>query len=133
MRLAWQVSGKPCRHALAIIAKLSREVHMDDYVHEYAVDRFKKAYPSMFNPMTSKQFWPRVELGYKIKKLILRRKPGRPRKYRIKASDEPNSTKKRRCPEYYELGHAAKKCQGGLTARQKRSRLSNDSALEGSK
>lgn len=30
---AWQVSGKPCRHALAFVAKLSREVDMDDYVH----------------------------------------------------------------------------------------------------
>ena len=128
---AWQVSGKPCRHALAFIAKLSREVHMDDYVHEYfSVAKFKKAYSGVFNPMTSKQFWPRVDPGYKIKKPILRRKPGRPRKSRIKASDESGSTKQKRCPECHELGHTAKKCQGGLTARQKRSRLSSDNALE---
>ncbi|RLM61250.1 hypothetical protein C2845_PM14G10930 [Panicum miliaceum] len=78
------------------------------------------------------QSWNRLlnRMGYKIKKPILRRKPGRPRKCKIKASDEP-STKKRRCPGCYELGHTTKKCQGGLTARQKRSHLSNDSALEG--
>ena len=128
---AWQVSGKPCRHALAFIAKLSREVHMDDYVHEYfSVAKFKKTSSGVFNPMTSKQFWPRVDPGYKIKKPILRRKPGRPRKSRIKASDEPGSTKQKRCPECHELGHTAKKCQGGLTAGQKRSRLSSDNALE---
>jgi len=80
--------------------------------------------------MTSKQFWPRVDPGYKIKKPILRRKLGRPRKSRIKASDESGSTKQQRCPECHELGHTAKKCQGGLTARQKRSRLSSDNALE---
>jgi hypothetical protein len=125
------VSGKSCRHALAFHAKLSREVHMDDYVHGYfSIDRFKKAYSSVFNPITSKQFWPHVKLGCKIKKPILRRKPGRPRKCKIKASDEP-STKKRRCPKCHELGHTTKKCQGGLTARQKRSHLCNYSALEG--
>jgi hypothetical protein len=128
---AWQVSGKPCRHALAFIARLSREVHMEDYVHEYfSIDKFKKAYSGVFNPMTSKQFWPRVDLGYKIKKPILRRKPGRPRKSRIKAADEPGSTKQRRCHECHELGHTAKKCQGGLTAKQKRSHLSSDNASE---
>src|SRR5438132_13331110 len=28
----WQVTGKPCSHALAFIAKLSREVCMDNFV-----------------------------------------------------------------------------------------------------
>ncbi|CAN6301543.1 unnamed protein product [Urochloa humidicola] len=117
---AWQVCGKPCRHALSFIAKISREVHMEDYVHEYfSVDKFKKAYAGVFNPMTSKQFWPHVDLGYKIKKPILRRKPGRSRKSRFKAADEPGSSKQKRCSEYHELGHTNKKCQGGLTAKQK--------------
>jgi hypothetical protein len=31
----WQVTGKPCNHALAVIAKLDRDVSMDDFVHEY--------------------------------------------------------------------------------------------------
>lgn len=80
----------------------------------------------VFNPMTSKHFWPRVNLGYKIKKPKLRRKPGRPRKSRIKASDEPGANNRRRCPECHELGHTAKKCQGGLTAREKKRLLSTD-------
>jgi hypothetical protein len=82
----WQVSGKPCKHALAFIAKLSREVQMDDFVHDYfSIEKLRKAYTGVFNPMTSKHFWPRVDLGYKINKAKLRRKPGRPRKTRIKA------------------------------------------------
>jgi len=32
---AWQVTGKPCTHALAVIAKQSSVVQMEDYVHEY--------------------------------------------------------------------------------------------------
>ncbi|WVZ83390.1 hypothetical protein U9M48_030548 [Paspalum notatum var. saurae] len=104
---AWHVIGKPCRHALVFIAKLSREVQMDDYVHDYF-------FVEKFNPMTSKHFWPRVDLEYKIKKPILRRKPGRPRISRIKGSDETRVRKKKRCPECGELGHTSKKCQGVL-------------------
>jgi len=69
-------------------------------------------------------------LEYKIKKPILRRKPGRPRKSRIKASDEHGGKKKRKCPECNELGHTAKKCQGGLTARQKRRLSSSENTSE---
>jgi hypothetical protein len=32
---AWQVTRKPCSHALAFIAKLSREIQMDEFIHEY--------------------------------------------------------------------------------------------------
>jgi hypothetical protein len=121
---AWQVNGKPCSHALAFIAKVSREVKMDEFVHEYfSVDRYKKAYAPKFNPMTSKDQWPHVDLGYKIKKPKLRRKPGRPRKSRFKSFDEVGISKKRKvCSECNELGHTAKTCQGGPTASQKRMR-----------
>jgi hypothetical protein len=74
---AWQVTEKPCSHALAFIAKVSREVQMDEFVHEYfSVERLRKAYACTFIPMTSKDLWPRVDLGYKIHKPKLRRKPG---------------------------------------------------------
>ena len=45
----WQVTRKPYSHALAFIAKISSEVQMDDFVHEYfSVDRFRKTYASKF-------------------------------------------------------------------------------------
>jgi len=95
---------------------------MDDFVHEYfSVERLRKAYVGTFIPMTSKDPWPRVDLGYKIHKPKLRRKPRRPRKSRFKAYDEVNSNKKRRlCSECHEPGHLAKTCQGGLTMLVKR-------------
>jgi hypothetical protein len=41
---AWQVTRKPCTHALAFIATLSRHAQMDEFVHDYfSVDMFKKA------------------------------------------------------------------------------------------
>jgi hypothetical protein len=95
---AWQVTGQPCNHALSVIAKLSREVQMKDFVHEYySVDRLRKTYAGAFTPMASKHQWPHVDLGYKICKPKLRRNPGRPRVSRIKASDEVSTKKKRKC------------------------------------
>jgi hypothetical protein len=48
--------GKPCNHALAVIAKVSSEVNMEDFVHDYfSVERFKKAYEGIFKPMTSQE------------------------------------------------------------------------------
>jgi hypothetical protein len=52
---AWQVTRQPCNYALLTIAKLSREIHMEDFVHEYYfVDRFRNTYIGVFNSMESK-------------------------------------------------------------------------------
>jgi hypothetical protein len=70
---------------------------MDEFVHEiFSIDRFRKAYASKFSPMTSKDQWPHVDLGYKIKKPKMRWKPGRPRKSRSKPHDEVATSKKRK-------------------------------------
>ncbi|TVU51640.1 hypothetical protein EJB05_03080, partial [Eragrostis curvula] len=100
---------------------------MDEFVHDYySVERFRLAYAGVFNPMTSKHQWSRVDLGYPIKNPKLRRKPGRLRYSRIKASDEVGTSKKKKCTDCDQLGHTAKHCQGGLTAKQKRMVSSSD-------
>jgi hypothetical protein len=94
---------------------------MEDFVHDYfSVERFKKAYEGIFKLITSQEQWPRVDLGYKLMKPKLRRKPGRPRVSSIKASDELGNKKKRRCTERNELDPRTKYCQGGPTANQRR-------------
>jgi hypothetical protein len=71
---------------------------MNDYVHEYySVERLSVTYARVFNPMTSKHLWPEVDIGYKISKPKLRRKPGRPKVGRIKPSDEVVTKKRRKC------------------------------------
>jgi hypothetical protein len=123
---AWQVTGQPCNHALLVIAKLSREVHMEEFAHEYySVDRLRKAFAGAFTTMTSKHQWQYVDLGYKICKPKPRRKPGRPRVSRIKAFDEAGTKKKRKCMECHELGHTVKFCQGRPTAKEKEQRLNS--------
>jgi hypothetical protein len=118
---AWQVCGKPCNHALVAITNISSEVNMEDFVHDYfSVERFKKTYKGTFKPMTSQDQWPWVDLGYKLMKSKLRRKPERPKVSRIKGSDELGNKKKRRYTECNELGHTTKYCQGGPIASQRR-------------
>jgi hypothetical protein len=47
----WQVTGKPCKHALAWILS-NRGVQIDDFVHEYySVARFKAAYADRIEPL----------------------------------------------------------------------------------
>jgi hypothetical protein len=51
---AWQVCENPCTHALTTIAKVSGEVNMEDFVHDYFyVEKFRKEYEGTFKPMTS--------------------------------------------------------------------------------
>jgi hypothetical protein len=58
---------------------------MEDFVHDYfSMERFKKAYEVTFKPMTSQEQWSRVDLGYKLMKPKLRRKPERHKVSRIK-------------------------------------------------
>jgi hypothetical protein len=55
---SWQVTGKPCRHALAWILS-NRGLEIKDYVHEYySVDRFKAAYAAIVPPMPDRSDWP---------------------------------------------------------------------------
>jgi hypothetical protein len=124
---SWQVTRKPCSHALAFIETRTKDIDLDDYAHEYcSMEMFRKAYADVFKSMTSKQLWPRVDIGYTIKKSKLRRKPDKPRVSRIKAYEEPGNKKKRECSECHELGHMAKYCQGGPTASQKKMRVSSN-------
>jgi hypothetical protein len=82
---AWQVCEKHCNHALTTIANISSGVNMEYFDHDYFfVQRFKKAYEVTFKPMTSQEQWSQVDLGYKLMKPKLRRKPRRSKVYRIK-------------------------------------------------
>jgi hypothetical protein len=75
----WQISGKPCTHAICFIGSL-RQVKLDDYVHEYySLDRFKATYQFEVNLMVDKTQWPIVDLGFEMLPPKLERVAGRPR------------------------------------------------------
>jgi hypothetical protein len=64
--MQWQVSGKPCSHALAVITT-KRQPDMSKYVHEYySVKKLKATYAGQIPNITDKGQWPIVDKGYKV-------------------------------------------------------------------
>lgn len=108
----WQVTGKPCKHALAWILS-NRGIKIEDYVHEYySVARFKAAYEDRIEPIPDKSQWPVVNLGFKVYPSLLGRGAGRPRVVRIRGCMEKRATRKKvRCKRCGDFGHFAKTCK----------------------
>lgn len=62
----WQVSGKPCPHALALITTC-RNPKMEEYLHSYfSVYHFRLAYRGVIKPLPDKSQWVCVNLGFKV-------------------------------------------------------------------
>ncbi|CAH1453381.1 unnamed protein product [Lactuca virosa] len=84
----WQVQGRPYVHAAAFIAFI-RDANWDKYVDPYfTIEKFKSAYAFQIAPMPGQDQCAEKN-GEKIYPPIIKRPPGRPRKNRIKSSDEP--------------------------------------------
>ncbi|EEC67110.1 hypothetical protein OsI_33908 [Oryza sativa Indica Group] len=85
----WDVSGKPCTHAIAFIGSI-RKCHVELFVDDfYSVERFKAMYEFAVNPLDDKSQWPLVDPGFDMRPPKLETSAGRPRKRRIKSSGEP--------------------------------------------
>jgi hypothetical protein len=101
----WQVTGKPCGHALAFI-QMFQDADMAAYVHEYySVEWFKVAYSSSIPLMLDRSQWPQVHSGFKLLPPPLKRGSGRQKKNRYKASHEPGARKQQRCQKCKGYGH----------------------------
>ena len=75
----WQVTGKPCHHALAWILS-NRGVQISDFVHDYySVAKFKAAYEDNVSTMPDRSQWPAVDLGFQLFPPLQKRAPGRPK------------------------------------------------------
>jgi hypothetical protein len=94
----WQVTGKPCKHALAWILS-NRGLRIEDYVHEYySVARFRAAYADRIEPIPDRSEWPAVDLGFKVYPSLLGRRAVRPRVVRIRRYMEKRAAQKKvRC------------------------------------
>ncbi|CAO2169609.1 unnamed protein product, partial [Urochloa humidicola] len=79
----WQVTGKPCPHALAVITS-DRQPQYEKYVDmAYSVQRFRQAYDAGWPNITDRSQWPEVNKGFKIYPPVgKKRGPGRQRKNR---------------------------------------------------
>jgi hypothetical protein len=108
----WQVTGKPCKHALAWILS-NRGVRIEDFVHEYySVARFKAAYEERIEPLPDRSEWPVVDLGFKVYPPLLGRGAGRPKVQRYRGCMEKKASRnKRRCKRCHDFGHFEKTCK----------------------
>lgn len=113
---AWQVSGIPCKHAIAFITSIPGqrlEDHVDDY---FSVTRFKIAYEGSIPCIPDKSMWPKATHGFFMHPPCLR-STGGGRKNRMKSALEGGSSrkkaKKHQCPICKELGHHWYTCKNG--------------------
>jgi len=108
----WQVTGKPCKHALAWILS-NRGLRIEDYVHEYySVARFKATYADRIEPIPDRSQWPVVDLGFKVYPPLLGRGAGRPKVVRQRGCLEKNANKKKvKCPRCGDFSHFQKTCK----------------------
>lgn len=105
----WQLTWKPCLHALAWITT-ETDADIESFVHEYySVERFRAAYSGVVPPMPDKSQWPKVDPGFKL--LAPRPKQGAgKRKYTTKASQEPGASEQLQCEQCGEVEHREKGC-----------------------
>ena len=116
----WQLTGKPCIHALFFITALRGEANaIDQYVHKYySVEKFIATYADNLPALEGKQQWDTVDPGFKLCAPVQNRAPGRPRKQRIRASSEGKGlgARKRKCKRCGRFGHIAKNCKESVDA-----------------
>ncbi|CAM0882428.1 unnamed protein product [Alopecurus aequalis] len=106
----WQVSGKPCMHAIAFICSINGaqiETYVDDY---YSVEKFKTAYAGSIPSMTDKSQWINVDLGLKVHPPLQQPMAGRPRVQRFRGWLEPGR-KIVKCKKCGAPGHFEKTCK----------------------
>jgi len=119
----WQLTGKPCPHALTVITSM-RNPDMGSFVDNYySVAKFQAAYAGIIPSITDRNQWPEVAKGYKVHPPLQKKKePGRLRKNRMKPARETGSkaTRQVRCPNCKEYGHRASSWKCPHTGTKKR-------------
>lgn len=104
----WQISGKPCTHALAVIC--SKRDKVEKYVNKYySVQMFKAAYSHAIRPMPGKAKWTKGTQGFKLHPPNLKRPAGRPKTTRHKEGKPWG--KKHKCKKCGRLGHRQSTCK----------------------
>jgi len=112
---AWQVSGLPCKHALAYITSIRGEKiedHVDNY---YSVQKFRSAYEGIIPAIPDKSMWPKSDHGFFMHPPLLKSTAGR-RKTRFRGFTEggnKGNKGRHQCPICHEYGHHWYTCKDG--------------------
>ncbi|KAL5138232.1 hypothetical protein HKD37_10G028457 [Glycine soja] len=86
----WQLTGMPCRHAIATITHKGGKP--EDMCHEWlSIEAYNKTYQHFIEPVQGPQYWAQTQYTHPVPphKRVQR---GRPKKNRRKSVDEDNVT-----------------------------------------
>ena len=114
--IAWQVSGLPCKYAIAFITSIHGEKiedHVDSY---YSVESFRAAYDGRIPAIPDKSMWPKVEHGFFMHPPLLKPTAGRRWQKRYKGAVEGSSKGakgRHQCPICEQYGHHWYTCKDG--------------------
>lgn len=118
----WQVIGKPCPHALAVLTT-ERQPDYEKYVDmAYSVQRLRQAYDLGWPNITDMSQWPEYPKDFKLFPPVgKKRGVGRQRKNRIPSCLERTGKVKRqvKCIGCGEKGHRQDNWRRGLTGTKK--------------
>ncbi|KAM0916743.1 hypothetical protein ACQ4PT_010068 [Festuca glaucescens] len=110
----WQVSGLPCKHALAFITSLTN-AHIRQYVDlYYSLEKFRSAYAQLIPAMPDKNQWPQSDHGFFMHPPLLKATAGRPKTERYKGyGEKKRKNGKHLCLICKEYGHHWHNCKKG--------------------
>ena len=111
----WQVSGIPCKHAIAFITYLGEplEKYVDMF---YSVDKFKAAYEALIPALPDKSQWAQSDHNFFMHPPLLKPTAGRRQNERFKGCTEGSRTKRKgshQCKVCKNYGHRWYKCKDG--------------------
>ena len=115
----FQLTGYPCVHACAAIQARKRPII--DFVHKcYSKEAYVKTYRHVIMPVPSARYWEKAN-EEPINPPLIRKMPGRPKKVRRRAPDEPKkgqiSTRKGltvHCKKCFKPGHNSRSCKNSI-------------------
>jgi len=110
----WQVSGIPCKHALAFITSLANEPIEKHVDLCYSIEKFRAAYSALLPALSDKSHWPKSAHGFFMHPPLLKAVAGRPKTERHKGgSDNKRKKGRHQCPICKDYGHHWHKCKKG--------------------
>ncbi|TXG61100.1 hypothetical protein EZV62_012463 [Acer yangbiense] len=108
----WELSGIPCKHALAIIAV--KRSHGEDFMHQYLTkEAYLKTYKNVIHPIPDEAHWPHIQHN-KVLPPMQKRMPGRLKKIRKRGPEEPPKQKRSggvKCRGCGQWGHNIRTCK----------------------
>nr|XP_016486104.1 PREDICTED: uncharacterized protein LOC107806465 [Nicotiana tabacum] len=113
---SWQLKGIPCSHAICAIF-FKRFEPADYATHWYKKETYLKTFSCYIQPVTNMEMWPSTQ-NPSIEPPVITKMPGRPKKNRKRAQDEPKKKFGKRsrkgtpmiCSNCKTLGHNRKGC-----------------------